>query len=266
MIRMPYQAKEPLQIPMTFPLPLSRSRDYNGVELLLYTVFLYFYACAKESKNMHNPMRCPTMLLPALAEYYRYAYKDVKDVQMEREIIASTPLLHHEKGTATGVESALSLCKVNQTEDMTIPWFYQRETNTIFVIVGRKTRTYKMLELLRLVVPLGTKIIFKPGHFIHATEEVKMHSWAQVNHGPLDPHKQYYVQPNNYWHTVWDPNAQLYRTYLDEQWALGNPNNVHPQGKDKNGGGRVGGMEVAGNETKPPVSEDGEPGTDSYVE
>ena len=252
MLRVPGQD---VYTPITFPAVLSKSRDYDAIELLFVTIFNYFYVLSYESKNVHNPKRCKTELLPLLAEYYRYQYTDVKDISMEREIIGTIPELHHNKGTTTGIENALALSKIDKTDSTTIPWFYTRETNTVTVIVFNGLETYKMYDLLKLVVPLGTKIILEPGFFVHSSEEIKMHSWTEINHGPLSPDKQYYVQPNNFWHTTWDPNEQLYHTYVDTQRELGNPNNNDPQGLGKNGATRVGGTEIAGNDTEGPGGE-----------
>lgn len=251
--------------PVTFPAVMSKSRDWNMVENLLTVVFNYFYILSSEIRNCHNPKRCDVNLLPLLAEYYRYQYTDVESVALEREIIGSVPVLHHEKGTVTGIENALALSKVNKTDDITIPWFYVKETNQVIVILFDGLKTYKLRELLSLVVPLGTRIVMKPGHSIKASEEVKMHSWTEINCGELDYNKQYYVQPNNYWHVVWDEDKELYHTYIDAQWALGNPNNKTPHAQYTNpitkesitddGASRVGGMEIASNDTKVPDSE-----------
>lgn len=252
MIRMPYDIGKGLKLPITFPTPLSKSRDYNSIEILLYTIFYYFYTESYESKNIHNPHRCKEDMLPMLADLYRYSYTDVKNVELERDIIATVPELHHNKGTVIGIDNALELSKVDKTSEIKIPWFYQRETNTIIVVISKNVKIYKIRELLKLVVPIGTKIVLKPGYFVQAAEEVQMHSWTQINYGPLDPDKQYYVQPNNYWHTSWDPEKQLYHTYIDEQWALGNPNEHNPQGSNMDGATRVGGTEFQGNETEGP--------------
>lgn len=241
--------------PSMLPTPLSKSRDYNSIELLFNIIFNYYYVLSSEIKNCHNPKRCNVDLLPLLAQYYRYQYTDVESIALEREIIPMVSHLHHWKGTATGIDNALALCKVNKTEDAIIPWFYTAETNTITVISYDKIKTYKMKELLSLVVPLGTKITIKPGYFVQASEEVKMHSWTEINCGLLDPDKQYYVQKNNYWHTTWDPDKQLYHIYVDAQWALGDPTNPTPHAqydKGDDGAARVGGTEVASNDTTVP--------------
>ena len=99
-------------------------------------------------------------------------------------------------------------------------------------------KTYKMLELLALVIPLGTKLVLKPGHSIKASEEVQFHSWVEVNFGPLNPTKQWYITENNKWKTVWDPNDKLYHTYVDEQAHLD--------------ASRVGNMEIADTHEKTP--------------
>lgn len=250
MIRMPYQKQ--LKLPITFPAVLSKSRDYNSIEVLLYSIFYFFYTKSVESRNIHNPHRCDEMLLPLLADYYRYSYTDVGDISMERDIIGSVPLLHHNKGTVTGINNALELSKVDKTSEISIPWFYVEDTNSITVILSKDVKTYKMLELLKLVIPLGTKVVVKPGYFIQASEEVKMHSWTQVNVGALDPKKQYYVVKNNYWHTTWDPETQTYTTYIDEQWAMSNPELNFDEAST-----RLGNAEVAGNDFEIP-KEDGE--------
>ena len=219
MIRIP--GYDRLYVPVTFPAVLSKSRDYNAIELLLFTLFNYFYLKSYESRNIHNPKRCDANLLPLLAQFYRYEYTNVKNVDMEREIIATVPELHHNKGTSVGIDNALSLSKINKIDNnVSIPWFYDKENNLIVVIVFDGLETYKMLELLALVVPLGTKISLRPGHSIKASEEVQFHSWVEVNYGSLDPDKQWYVTPNNYWKTEWDPKDQLYHTYVDEQAHL----------------------------------------------
>ena len=82
-------------INITFPAVMSKSRDYDAIEVLLQSVFNYFYTESIESKNVHNPYRCDVDLLPLLADFYRYSYTDVMDVDKEREIIASVPNLHH---------------------------------------------------------------------------------------------------------------------------------------------------------------------------
>nr|CAI9751278.1 hypothetical protein DGKKSRWO_DGKKSRWO_CDS_0018 [uncultured phage]CAI9752132.1 hypothetical protein CVNMHQAP_CVNMHQAP_CDS_0018 [uncultured phage] len=251
MIRVPGQK---LNAPVTFPAVLSKSRDYNAIELLLQTLFNYFYVLSEESRNIHNPRRCNVNLLPLLAQYYRYEYTDVQSVAMEREIMASVPELHHNKGTVIGVDNALALSKIDKENEVSIPWFYTKETNTITVIALDNIKTYKMLELLNLVIPLGTKVVLKPGFFVKSSEEVRMHSWTEINVGALSPDKQYYIQPNNFWHTTWDQDKQLYHTYVDTQWALGDPTNTDPQGLGKNGATRVGGTEVASNDF--PVSEE----------
>lgn len=248
MIRMPYQKQ--LKVPVTFPAVLSKSRDYNCVvEYLLYTIFNYFYTQSVESKNIHNPFRCSTELLPMLAEYYRYQYTNVEDIALEREIIATISELHHNKGCVIGIDNALELSKVDKTSEIRIPWFYQKDENIITVILSKNTKTYKLQELLKLVVPIGTKIVIKPGYFVESIEEIRMHSWTHISCGKLDPDKQYYVTPNNYWKTEWDPDKQLYSTYIDEQWALSNPNNQNPQdnNKTRTGATRIGSIEVASN-------------------
>lgn len=250
MIRMPYQKQ--LKLPITFPAVMSKSRDYNAIEVLLYTIFYYFYTESVESKNLHNPQRCRAELLPMLADMYRYQYTDVDNIDLEREIMATVPELHHNKGCVTGIDNALALCKVDKTAEFRIPWFYLREDNTIVIIMSKEMKTYKMMELLKLVVPLGTKIIIKPGYFVNAKEEIKMHSWAAINAGPLQPEKQYYVQPNNFWRTEYNELEQCYTLYVDEQWALSNPNNKDPQGLGVNGGTRIGNAEIAGNEVQGP--------------
>lgn len=217
MIRIPGQE---LHTPLTFPAVLSKSRDYDVIEILLASVFNFFYIQAEESKNCHNPHRCEVDLLPMLADYYRYEYTDVQSVEMERDIIASVPNLHHEKGTATGVNNALMLSKVDKTDSVSIPWFYTPETNTVTVIVFNGLQTYKMYELLKLVIPLGTKVIFKPGVSIKASEEVQLHSWTEINFGYLDPDKQWCVTENNKFMTKWNPEDQLYHTYVDTQAHL----------------------------------------------
>lgn len=224
--------------PVTFPAVLSKSRDYNAVEYLFQTIFNYFYVLSKESRNIHNPRRCRAEILPLLADYYRYEYTDVKDVNMEREIIATVPYLHHNKGTTVGINNALSLSKTDKINAVSIPWFYDEETNTITVIIFEGLETYKMYELLQLVIPLGTKVIFKPGISIRASEEVRMHSWTEVNFGTLDPDKQWYVTKNNVWKTEWNPEDQLYHTYVDEQYKLD--------------AARTGNIEVASNDTTVP--------------
>lgn len=245
MLRMPYQKQ--LKVPVTFPAVLSKSRDYRAIEYLLYTLFYFFYTESVESKNVHNPYRCKADLLPMLADFYRYSYTDVKDVQMERDIIATVPQLHHYKGTKTGIENALELSKIDKTNEIKIPWFYQRETNIITVILSKDVKVYKILELLKLVVPIGTKVIIKPGYFVQSSEEIQMHSWTEYHVGPLDPKKQYYVVKNNYWHTVWDPEKQLYHTYVDEQYAMSNPELNFEEAST-----RIGDAEVAGNEVPGP--------------
>lgn len=236
MIRVP--GYDQLNVPITFPAVLSKSRDYNAIELLFTSIFNYFYILSKESKNVHNPKRCRAELLPLLAQYYRYEYTNVEDVAMEREIIGSVPELHHNKGIATGINNALALCKVDKTDEVTIPWFYDRETNIVTVIIFDGLKTYKMFELLQLVIPLGTKIVFKPGYSVRASEEVQFHSWIEINYGELDPDKQWYVSPNNTFKTVWDPEKQLYHTYIDEQYKLD--------------AARTGNIEVAHNDTTVP--------------
>lgn len=245
MIRLPDHKR--LNVPVTFPAVMSKSRDYDAIDLLFQSIFNYFYVLSKESKNIHNPKRCRVDLLPLLAEYYRYEYSDVKDINMEREIISTIPELHHNKGTVIGIENALALSRYDKSSGVTIPWFYTKETNTVIVIAFNGLKTYKMLELLKLVIPLGTKVVIKPGFFVKSSEELKMHSWTEINHGPLDFNKQYYVQPNNFWHTTWDSKEQLYHTYVDTQRELGNPNNTDPQNLGKDGATRIGGIEVANN-------------------
>lgn len=258
MIKLPGQK---LNTPVTFPVVLSRSRDYNAVEVLLQTVFNYFYTLSKESKNIHNPRRCKVELLPLLADYYRYQYTDVKDVSLEREIIATVPELHHNKGTNTGINNALALSKVDKTDQVVIPWFYSKENNTITVIILVGIETYKLMDLLKLVVPLGTRVITIPGKFIKASEEVKMHSWTEVHFGALDPDKQWYVTKNNTWHTVWDETKQLYHTYVDYQRNIGDNdmkiNVIDPATGDvvtgtseNTAGTRVGNIEIAKNGTE----------------
>lgn len=61
---------------------------------------------------------------------------------------------------------------------------------------------------------------------------------------PLDPKKQYYVVKNNYWHTVWNAETQLYHTYVDEQWAMSNP-----ELDFKEASTRIGNAEIASNKT-----------------
>lgn len=265
MIRMPYQKK--LKVPVTFPLPLSRSRDYNAIEELFYTIFNFFYDESYESKNIHNPYRCKADLLPMLADFYRYSYTGVKSVEMERDIIATVPLLHHYKGCSQGIDNALELSKVDKTSQIRIPWFYQKEENRVIVVLGRDIQVYKILELLKLVLPLGTKVVIKPGYFVHAVDEVQMHSWTEFTCGPLTPDKQYYIQPNNFWYTTWDPEEMLYHTYVDTQWALGDPTNHDPHGLGRDGATRVGGTETASNDITPPAGKPPEPEniTDSYV-
>lgn len=246
MIRMPYQKQ--LKVPITLPAILSKSRDYNTVvEYLMHTIFNFFYTESVESKNIHNPHRCKAELLPMLADYYRYSYTDVENIELERDIIATVPELHHNKGSVTGINNALELSKVDKTSEIRIPWFYQRETNTIIVVLAKNVQVYKIRELLKLVVPLGTKVIIKPGYFVQAAEEVQMHSWTEYHVGPLDPKKQYYVVKNNYWHTVWNPEEQLYHTYIDEQWARSNPELSFEEAST-----RIGDAEVAGNEIQGP--------------
>lgn len=243
MIRMPYQKQ--LKVPVTFPAVLSKSRDYNCVvEYLCYTIFNYFYTQSVESKNIHNPHRCNVKLLPMLADYYRYSYTDVENIELERDIISTIPELAHNKGSVIGINNALELSKVDKTSEVTIPWFYQKETNLITVILPEDIKTYKMYELLKLVVPIGTKVIFKTGHFVKSSEEIQMHSWTEINVGELNPDKQYYVTKNNVWHTTWDPETQKYSVYIDEQWALSNPNELEKSAM------RIGDSEVAGNKTK----------------
>ena len=252
MIRIPGNK---LRTPVTFSAVLSKSRDYNAIEYLLQTIFSYFYTLSVESRNIHNPRRCSADLLPLLADYYRYEYTDVKDVAMEREIISTVPELHHNKGTAVGINNALALSKIDKTDSVTIPWFYDRESNIITVIVFDGLETYKMMELLALVIPLGTKIVAKPGFSVRSSEEVKLHSWTEINYGPLSPDKQYYIAPNNFWLTKWNPEDKLYHTYVDFVNELGNPNNTDPQGLGKNGATRIGGIETASNELKGPGGE-----------
>lgn len=256
MIRMPYQKQ--LKVPITFPAVMSKSRDYNAIEYLLQTIFNYFYDESVESKNIHNPHRTKVELLPMLADYYRYQYTDVENVELERDIIATVPELHHNKGTVQGIDNALELSKVDKESEIRIPWFYQRETNTITVVLGKGIKVYKIRELLLLVVPLGTKVIIKPGYFIHASEEVQMHSWVEINVGPIDADKQWYVQPNNVWRTSWDPVKQLYHTYVDSQWAGGDPTNHNPHGLGIDGFTRVGGAEVTDEAATPPPGGKGE--------
>lgn len=217
MLRIPGQE---LHTPLTFPAVLSKSRDYNAFEILLASIFNFFYIEAVESKNCHNPKRCPVQLLPMLADYYRYEYTDVQDVDMERQIIGMIPNLHHEKGLAVGIDNALMLSKIDKTDSISIPWFYTPETNTVTVIVFNGLQTYKMYELLKLVIPLGTKVIFKPGVSIKASEEVQLHSWTEINFGYLDPDKQWCVTENNKFMTKWNPEDQLYHTYVDTQAHL----------------------------------------------
>lgn len=239
---MPYQKQ--LKVPVTFPAVLSKSRDYNAIEYLLYTIFNYFYTQSIESRNIHNPYRCNAKLLPMLADYYRYSYTDVENIELERDIIATIPQLHHYKGTKLGIDNAVELSKVDKTAEIKIPWFYQRELNKVTVIVSKDVKTYKLLELLKLVLPLGTKVVLKPGYFIQNTEEIKLHSWVEYNVGPLDPMKQYYIVKNNYWHTIWNPDEQLYHTYVDEQYAMSNPELTFEEAST-----RVGNAEVASNST-----------------
>lgn len=250
MIRMPYQRQ--LVVPVTFPAVLSKSREYNSVEILLYTIFNYFYTQSVESKNIHNPYRCSAELLPMLADFYRYSYTDVENIEKERDIIATVPQLHHYKGSKTGIDNALELSKLDKTNYFKIPWFYDRKTNLVTVVLAKNMKVYKIIELLKLVLPLGTKVAIKPGFFVESVEEIQMHSWTLINYGSLDPEKQYYVQPNNFWLTEWDETKQKYSTYVDTQWALGDPNNHDPHGLGKDGATRVGGAEVASNETPGP--------------
>lgn len=250
MIRMPYQKR--LKVPITFPAVMSKSRDYDAVELLLQSVFNMFYTESVESRNIHNPYRCDADLLPLLADFYRYSYTDVMDVDKEREIIATIPNLHHNKGTSTGIDNALALSLVDKTSGITIPWFYDRNTNIVTVIVFSGMETYKMLELLKLVIPLGTRVICKPGFLVKSSEEIKLHSWIRIEFGPLDPYKQYYVSPNNYWRVEWDPEKELYHTYVDAGAELSNPNNKDPQNIGINGATRYGSIEVAGNDVDIP--------------
>lgn len=214
MLRIPGQK---LNTPCTFPAVMSKSRDYNLIEILFQTLANYFYILSYESKNIHNPKRCPTSFLPLLADYYRYQYTDVENIELERQIISAIPELHHNKGTVKGIENALALSKVDKDKYNTIPWFYDKSTNTVTVIITKGMKTYKMYELLKLVLPLGTKLVFQPGFSFKSSEELKMHSWTEVNVGLLDPDKQWYVTKNNTWKTEWDPEEKLYHTYVDEQ-------------------------------------------------
>lgn len=214
MLRLPGQK---LNTSCTFPAVMSKSRDYNLIEILLQNLANYFYVLSYESKNIHNPKRCNASLLSLLSDYYRYQYTDVKDIKMERKIIPVIPELHHNKGTTKGIENALALSKVDNDRYDTIPWFYDRKTNIVTIIVKQGLKTYKMYELLKLVLPLGTKVIFKPGFSFKSSEEIKLHSWVEVNFGDLDPDKQWYVTENNVWKTEWDPDEKLYHTYVDEQ-------------------------------------------------
>ena len=249
MLRMPYSKS--LKLPLTFPTPLSKSRDYNAIEYLLFTIFYYFYTESTESRNIHNPHRCNIDLLPMLADYYRYELGEARSIELEREIIATVPELHHNKGCVIGINNALELSKVDKTSDIRIPWFYQKDENIITVILSRDTKIYKMQELLKLVVPIGTKVIIKPGYFIQASEEVKLHSWTNIAYGDLDPNKQYCITPNNYWHTVWDPEKQMYSSYVDEQWALSNPENTFDVAST-----RIGNTEIASNNVKDTIKDE----------
>ena len=250
MLRIPGEKR--LKVPRTFPAVLSKSRDWDAIEMLVATLFNYFYTLSVESRNVHNPQRCFANVLPLLADFYRYEYTNVKNINMEREIMGSIPSLHHNKGCVIGIDNALALSKIDKTDGIQIPWFYIKEENTVTVIVFDGLQTYKMFELLQLVVPLGVKTVFKPGFFIKASEEIKLHSWTEINVGPLDPEKQHYVAPNNVWYTKWDPEKQLYHTYVDTQRELGNPNNKDPQNIGKDGAARIGGVEVAGNDFEVP--------------
>ena len=240
MLRMPYQKQ--LKVPVTFPAVLSKSRDYNLIEILCYTIFNYFYTLSKESKNIHNPYRCSTDLLPLLADYYRYQYTDVESVELEREIIATVPELHHNKGCTVGIDNALALSKVDKTNEIRIPWFYDKMTNTVYVVLSSNIKTYKLNELLKLVVPIGTKVIINAGYFVESADEVNLHSWTEVNAGPLSQDKQYCIVPNKYWNTVWNKDTQKYSVYVDEQGSLGNPNNTLEKASS-----RIGNTEVANN-------------------
>ena len=66
MIRIPGQK---LNTPLTFPAVLSKSRDYDFIEILLASIINFFYVQAEESKKLHNPHRCEEDLLPILADY-----------------------------------------------------------------------------------------------------------------------------------------------------------------------------------------------------
>lgn len=254
MIRIPGQSKT---TPVTFPAVLSKSRDYNAIEYLFVTIFNYFYTLSVESRNIHNPLRCDAELLPLLAEFYRYEYTDVESVAMEREILSAVPNLHHNKGTVVGIDNALALSKIDKTNNMQIPWFYDKENNLITVVIFDNLKTYKIEKLLALVIPLGTKVVLEPGHSVKSSEEVQMHSWVEVNFGEISPEKAWYVTPNNTWKTVWDPETELYHTYVDYSRNIGNDNMKLATGEISNGtaGTRVGNTEIAKNETKTPGEE-----------
>lgn len=217
MLRMPYQKVN--KIPVTFPDIISRSRDWNIIEILLYTIFYYFYNESIEIKNQHNPYRCKVELLPLLADYYRYSFTDVEDIDLEREIIANVPQLHHYKGTSTGIDNALALAKVNKENKVRIPWHYDKDKNEITVILFTNLEVYKLQELLKLVVPLGTKVVIKPGYYKNVQEEIQMHSYTEYNKN---------VKPDNYYAiTQGERNTEFisgfYRDYVKEQKGYGNP-------------------------------------------
>lgn len=226
MIRMPYQ-RDGLKTPITLPAVMSKSRDYNMIEYLMHQVFDFFYDESVESKNVHNPYRCDTKLLPLLADFYRYSYSTVDyttdailNNDMEREIISSVPYLHHNKGSSTGIDNALALSIINKADGVVIPWFYDKPKNLVTVIILDGVETYKMMELLKLVIPIGTRVTCKPGFLIKSSEEVQIHSWVEIKNPYLDPDKQWYVQPNNTWMADWDRENQLWHVFVQERADL----------------------------------------------
>lgn len=215
MIRIPGNK---LNTPTTFPSVMSKSRDYNSIDILFQTLFSYFYTRSLESKNVHNPLRCDVNLLPMLADYFRYEYTDTQNIELERQIIAAVPYLHHYKGTATGIQNALNLSKVDKSTSVNVPWYYNND-NTITVLLYDNVETYKLMKLLKLVLPLGTKVIFRVGFGINASEEIQLATSAEINpYGVEDnQNKVWNVTPNE---TGKDINADTYSEYVSEQVHL----------------------------------------------
>ena len=201
------------------PTEFKKSRDYQLFLLIMNIIFSNVKADTEDLSHLYNVNRCPDSILPLLGDFKGWEWDDKDTVENERKIIGAIPELLHNRGSNIGINNAVNVASslIDSEYFIQFYWSYDRENNVITVYLYDDIHLPKIHDLIEVVRPFGTKVIYEIASIIKNNNAIEFRSFAYPSIRDIDPLLDYLVAPNNNpdISIVWDPTKELYEDFVN---------------------------------------------------